>query len=78
MKTFVHFDARGTIHSVINLDAPEEVMAMLELEPGKLVAEIDAPQLTGPSEDIEKMQELARQYKVATPSIPRYKLTKSS
>jgi len=78
MKTFAHFDLQGMIHSVITVEAPEGVVAMLEPEPGRLVAEIDAPQLKAPSEDIEKIQELARRYKVATPSIPRYKLTKSS
>ena len=45
MRTFVHFDVEGRIHSVVTVDAPEGVRAMVAVEPGMSVAEVEFPEL---------------------------------
>jgi len=77
MKTYVHFDALGSIHSIITVDAPAGVMAMMEPEPGLSVAEIDAPELDSAAGDVEKTREMAKSYKVDMSAGSRYKLSKA-
>jgi hypothetical protein len=77
MKTFVHSDAAGGIHAFITVDAPDGVTIMLEPEPGLMVAEVDGPELVPATDDVEKLREIAQNYVVATPSLPRSRLTRS-
>jgi hypothetical protein len=77
MKTFVHADASGGIHALITVDAPDGVTIMLQPEPGLMVAEVDAPQLVPAADDVEKLRDILKTYVVATPSLPRSRLTRS-
>jgi hypothetical protein len=77
MKTFVHFDSVGSIHAVVTVDAPDGVTAMLEPEPGLLVAEVDGSEFESAAGEAEKIREMVKNYRVATPSGPRCRLTKS-
>jgi hypothetical protein len=72
MKTFVHFDSTGAIHSLIAVDAPESVSAGVEPEPGIFVDEVEGVILNLDEPNIEAASEIADRYKVApTPSRPR-------
>ncbi|MCW5982432.1 MAG: hypothetical protein KIT09_30375 [Bryobacteraceae bacterium] len=81
MKTYVHFDAGGFIHGIVNLDAPEGVTVMMEPEPGRSVAEIDAPELASAGvgsagDNFEKVREFASKHRIDTTSPQRGKLAK--
>jgi hypothetical protein len=77
MKTFVHFDSVGGIHSVVTVDAPDEVSAMVVPEPGLSVAEVSGPELASAAGDTEKLLEIMRKYKVAMPFPSQCKLKRS-
>jgi predicted ArsR family transcriptional regulator len=78
MKTFVHFSSGGTIHSVVMVDAPDGVTAMLQPDAGQMVAEVEAPELASASKDneVEKLRELIKQYKVMPSNSPVSRLEK--
>jgi hypothetical protein len=77
MKVFVQFDAAGSIHSVVTLEAPEGVTVMREPEPGLLVAEAEGAELQQAAGDVEKIRELVKTYRVATPAGPRCRLARA-
>jgi hypothetical protein len=72
MKTYVQYDAAGTIQSLVTIDAPEGVRGMVDVEPGLAVAEIDAAELKAPTTDseVEKIRALIRDYRVSVPAKP--------
>jgi len=78
MRTFVHLSSGGIIHAVVTLDAPDEVTVMLQPDAGQMVAEVDAPELASASDDddVEKLREVIKQYKVTPSRSPLLKLTK--
>jgi hypothetical protein len=58
MKIFAHHDRTGAIQSLIGVDAPEGVEAMLEPEPGVLVTEIQGLDLELDAENVDAVREL--------------------
>jgi hypothetical protein len=76
MKTFVHFSSGGIIHAVVTLDAPDGMTVMLQPDAGQMVAEVDAPELASASDDVEKLREMIKQYKVTPSRSPLLILTK--
>ncbi len=79
MKTYVHFDAAGKIYAIVTIDAPKGVDAMVDVDPGLSVAEIDGPELKAPTtdSDVEKTRALMRAYRVSAPAAAKAKLTKA-
>ena len=79
MKTYAQFDADGKIHSIVTVDAPAGVRAMVDVEPGLRVTEVDAAGLAAPTTeaDVEKVHALARDYRVSAPAEAKAKLTKA-
>ena len=77
MKSYVQFGGDGTIHSVVTVDAPEGVRAMVDVEPGLAVAEIDAAKLKAPTTDseVDKIRLLMQRYRVAVPVAKKATLT---
>ena len=75
MKTYVQFDADGKIHSIVTVEAPDGVRAMVDVEPGLSVAEIDAAEFKAPTTaaEVDKISRLAHEYRV---SVPKATLTK--
>ena len=69
MKTYVQFDADGAIHAIVTVDAPEGVRAMVDVEPGLSVAEVDAAAIKVPTtdSDVDKTRTLIRGYRVSAP-----------
>lgn len=76
MKTFVHYDSSGAIHSLIAVDAPEGVSVALESEPGIFVGEVEGVKLTSGAIDVETVSEIPENYKVALPTSRPLKLVK--
>jgi hypothetical protein len=70
MKVYVQFDAAGAVQSIVTVDAPEGVRAMVDVEPGLAVAEIDAAEFQAPTTDseVEKIRALMKDYRVSTPA----------
>jgi hypothetical protein len=79
MKTYVQFDAEGKIHSVVTVEAPEGVRAMVDVEPGLSVAEIDAAKLKAPrtDSDVDKIRKLTQGYRVSVRAAAKATLTKA-
>jgi hypothetical protein len=79
MRTVVHYDSAGAIHSFVSIDAPEEVRAMMEPEPGLSMAEIEGLELSAAAQDrdLEKVREIMKTHRVSTRSAPRATLTKA-
>ena len=57
MRIFVHHDEAGTIHSLIGVDAPPGVEAMLAPEPRILVTEVEGVELDFRPEYVEQVQQ---------------------
>ena len=78
MRTYVQFDADGTIHSIVTVDAPEGVRAMVDVEPGLSVAEIDSAALKAPTtdSDVDKIRALMQGNRVSVPAAAKATLTK--
>jgi hypothetical protein len=79
MKTYVQFDGDGAIHSIVTVDAPEGVRAMVDVEPGLSVAEIDGAGFKPPTTDSEmsNVRALTQGYRVAVPAGTKATLTKA-
>lgn len=79
MKTYVQFDADGRIHAVVTVEAPDGVRAMVDVEPGLSVAEIDAAELKAPTTDsaVDKIRALTQDYRVSVPAAAKATLTKA-
>jgi hypothetical protein len=79
MKTYVQFDADGKIHSIVTVEAPDGVRAMVDVEPGLSVAEIDAAELKAPTTDseVDKIRALTQDYRVSVPAATKGTLTKA-
>jgi hypothetical protein len=79
MKTYVQFDVTGRIHSVVTVDAPEGVRAMVDVDPGLAVVEIDAAQFKAATTDVEvdKLRTLIQDYRVSVPAAAKATLTKA-
>ena len=80
MKTYVQFDADGKIHSVVTVEAPDGVRAMVDVEPGLTVAEIDFADFKAPTTDTEadKIRALTQEYRVSVPAAAKVTLTKAN
>jgi hypothetical protein len=73
MKTFVHYDAEGTIRALIGVDAPEGVHAGVEPAPGELVQEVEEldVDLANIGElDLEAIDRIGERYRIE-PHQPR-------
>ena len=79
MKTYVQFDADGKIHSIVTVEAPDGVRAMVDVEPGLRVTELDAPELAAlaTDSDVKKVRSLMRDYRVSLPAATKATLTKA-
>jgi hypothetical protein len=79
MKTYAQFDRAGAIHSIVTVDAPEGVRAMVDVEPGLSVAEIDASEIKAPTteSDVDKIRALTQGYRVPVPAATKVTLTKA-
>ncbi len=77
MKTFVHLDPSGVIQSLVTVDAPDGVTAMLQPDAGVLIAEVDAPEFRQQAEpDVERLRQVLASYRVSAPSFARGTLKK--
>jgi len=79
MKTFVHSDSAGGIHVFITVDAPDGVRAMVDVEPGLSVAEIDAGEFKAPATDseVDKIRALMQGYRAPVSAAAKATLTKA-
>jgi hypothetical protein len=79
MRTYVQFDADGTIHSIVTVDAPEGVRAMVDVEATLSVAEIDLPEVKAPTteSEVDRLRVLMQGYRVSIPSAAKATLTKA-
>ena len=79
MRTYVQFDTDGKIQSVVTIDAPDGVRAMVDVEPGLSVAEIDAAELKAATtdSDVEKIRALSQEYRVSVPAAAKATLKKA-
>ena len=80
MKTYVQFDADGKIHSIVTVDAPDGVRAMVDIEPGLTVAEVDVAELRAPSTDseVDKVRTLTQDYRVSMSAAGKATLKKAT
>jgi hypothetical protein len=80
MKTYVHFDSRGSIRGVVTMTAPAGVAGgMVQAEPGITVAEVGNLEVAAAGGDegkVKKLREMLKSHKVKPGSEPRYTLTK--
>jgi hypothetical protein len=74
MRVIAHYDAEGTIHALLRVDAPEGITVQVAPEAGLFAGEVD---LTGLESDddgsVEALESLMKTYRVATP-VPRLTL----
>jgi DUF1009 family protein len=79
MKTYVQFNADGKIHSIVTIEAPDGVRAMVDVEPGLSVAEIDTAEFKAAATDadVEKISALTQDYRVSVPAAAKATLTKA-
>jgi hypothetical protein len=79
VKTYVQFDADGRIHSIVTVEGPNGVRAMVDVEPGLSVAEIDATELEPPTtdSDIDRIRAVTQDYRVSVPAAVKATLTKT-
>jgi hypothetical protein len=79
MKTYVQFDTDGKIHSIVTVEAPHGVRAMVDVEPGLSVAEIDAAELKAATtdSDVDKLRALTQDYHVSVPAAAKVTLKKA-
>jgi len=79
MKTYMQFDADGKIHSIVTVEAPDGVRAMVDVEPGLSVAEIDTAEIKTPTTDseVDKIRTLTHNYRVSVPAAAKATLTKA-
>jgi len=75
VKLIAHYDADGTIHALLRVDAPEGISIMVTPEPGLFVGELDDTELATDDGGSEALELLLRSYRVATP-MPRVKLAR--
>jgi hypothetical protein len=74
MKTFAHYDSTGAIHSLVVVDGPAGVTAMLEPEPGILVDEVEGVKPAGL--DVDELRAFAETHRVARQQARPRKLVK--
>jgi hypothetical protein len=72
MKSFVHHDSTGAIHSLITVNAPKGMTAMLTPAPGESAAEIEDLGIKGV--DVDAVRQALRGRRVDAPHS-RCKLT---
>jgi hypothetical protein len=65
MRTHVHFDVEGVIHSIVHVTAPEGAGMMLAARPGLSVAETEGLRFKGDASDLAKVRALAKSHKVS-------------
>jgi hypothetical protein len=76
MKVIAHYDADGTIHALMRVDAPEGITVMVAPEPGLLSGEVDLAGLEIDDDgSVEMLESLLKTHRVATPA-PRLKLAR--
>ena len=76
MKVIAHYDADGTIHALMRVDAPEGITVMVAPEPGLLSGEVDLAGLEIDDDgSVEMLESLLKTRRVATPT-PRLKLAR--
>ena len=79
MKTYVQYDTDGRIHSIVTVDAPAGVRAMVDVEPGLSVAEIEGAEFKPPAtdSDMSNVRALTQGYRVVVPAGTKATLTKA-
>lgn len=76
MKVIAHYDADGTIHALMRVDAPEGITVLVSPEPGLFAGEVDFAGLeTDDDGSVEALESLRKTYRVATP-VPRLELVR--
>jgi hypothetical protein len=76
MKVIAHYDADGTIHALMRVDAPEGITVLVSPEPGLFAGEVDLAGLEADDDgSVEALESLLKTYRVATP-VPRLKLAR--
>jgi hypothetical protein len=76
MRVIAHYDAQGTIHALLRVDAPEGITVQVAPEPGIFAGEVDLAGLEADDDgSVEALETLMETYRVATP-VPRLKLAR--
>jgi hypothetical protein len=76
MRVIAHYDADGTIHALMRVDAPEGITVLVSPEPGLFAGEVDLAELEADDDgSVEALESLLKTYRVATPA-PRLKLAR--
>jgi hypothetical protein len=76
MRVIAHYDADGTIHALMRVDAPEGITVLVSPEPGLFAGEVDLADLEADDDgSVEALESLLKTYRVATPA-PRLKLAR--
>jgi hypothetical protein len=76
MKVIAHYDADGTIHALLRVDAPEGITVLVPPEPGLFAGEVDLAGLEADDDgSVEALESLLTTYRVATP-VPRLELAR--
>ena len=76
MQVIAHYDADGTIHALMRVDAPEGITVMVAPEPGLLSGEVDLAGLEIDDDgSVEMLESLLKTHRVAT-SGARLKLAR--
>ncbi|HET9756549.1 MAG TPA: hypothetical protein VFP66_08615 [Candidatus Limnocylindrales bacterium] len=73
MRLIAHYDADGTIHALLRVDAPKGISIMVAPEPGLFAGEVDEAELEADDGSAEALELMLTRYRVAT--VPRLKLT---
>ena len=76
MKTFAHLNASGVVQAIVTLDAPDAIRAGLQAEPDQVIIEVDSAELTSAGNDVEKVREILKDYRIAQPSPQRATMTR--
>ncbi len=69
MRTYLHFDFEGAIHSVVRVNAPAGAGMMLASRAGLSVAEAEGVKLKGDETDVERVRALAKTHMVSPPVV---------
>jgi hypothetical protein len=75
MQLIAHYDADGTIHALLRVDAPEAISVMVTPEPGLFAGELDNAELEADDGGAEALEMLLKTHRVTTP-LPRLKLAR--
>jgi hypothetical protein len=75
MKVIAHYDADGTIHALMRVDAPEGITVLVSPEPGLFAGEVDFARLERDDGSVEALESILKTYSVAM-RVPRLTLAR--